>query len=227
MKFATDVTERVKNDFNYKGQVDAISRSQGVIEFDLQGNILFANENFLKLMGYSQSEIVGKHHRIFVDPETAQSRDYAEFWKRLGSGEFLSGEFHRRNKSQQSVYIQASYNAILDMYGHPFKVVKYAQDVTARRTALNRTRELSGSIEELSHAVDQMAASGQEIARNMGDSRDSADSAAERVALAEHATEGMTQAAASMDGIVELINDITGQINLLALNATIESARAG
>lgn len=111
-------------------QLDAVSRTQAVIEFDLEGNIITANQNFLDTLGYSLDEVQGKHHRMFVEPEYAKSKEYKDFWKKLGSGEFEAGEFKRITKSGDEVYIQASYNPVLDKNGKAYKVVKYAIDVT-------------------------------------------------------------------------------------------------
>ncbi len=106
-----------------------------MIEFDLEGHILDANDNFLALVGYSRSEVVGQHHRMFVTPEDAKSAAYQEFWRHLGAGEFVSGEFHRLGKDGREVWLQAVYNPILGIDGKPWKVVKFAVDVTAAKLA--------------------------------------------------------------------------------------------
>ncbi len=227
VKYATDVTQRVLSDAEFSGQVEAISRAQGVIEFALDGTILAANDKFLKLMGYELSEIQGKKHSLFIDETFAASADYAAFWERLRRGDYFAGEFHRLARGGRDVYIQASYNPIYDLNGKPWKVVKYATDVTARRVALNRTTELSHSLQELSAAVEEMAVTGRSIAGTMEQTKLAADKANASVATADTSARQLSEATVAMDGIVELITNITGQINLLALNATIESARAG
>lgn len=130
VKYATDITREKLETADLTGQIDAIKKSQAVIHFDMEGHVLYANENFLAAMGYSFDEIKGQHHSIFVEPGFDKSREYLEFWKSLGRGEFQSAEFRRVSKDGRSVWIQASYNPILDMNGRPFKVVKYATDVT-------------------------------------------------------------------------------------------------
>src|SRR5579859_2753374 len=117
---------------DYKGQLAAISKAQAVIEFSLEGKVLTANENFLKLLGYTIEEIRGQHHSMFVDPTYRQSVEYRLFWEKLGRGEYDAGQYKRIGKGGKESWIQASYNPIMDVNGRPFKVVKYATDVTAQ-----------------------------------------------------------------------------------------------
>lgn len=126
---------------NAKGQLDAISRSQAVIEFDLDGTIQDANENFLGAVGYRLDEIVGQHHRLFVEPSYAQSSEYAAFWRSLAEGEYQTAEYKRIAKGGREIWIQASYNPIFGADGRPYKVVKYATDITARKRAMNAFAE--------------------------------------------------------------------------------------
>lgn len=114
----------------------AINRSQAVIEFQLDGTVINANDNFLKTLGYDLSDIKGKHHRMFCDPEYTQSPAYREFWEKLGRGEFDCGEYRRLGKNGREVWIIASYNPVLDANGKPVKVIKFATDVTASRAEL-------------------------------------------------------------------------------------------
>nr|WP_314586483.1 PAS domain S-box protein [uncultured Pseudomonas sp.] len=130
VKFATDVTDAQLQAAEFEGKMAAIDRAQAVIEFDLHGNILTANENFLSAMGYSLDEVRGKHHRIFCEPEHARSPGYRLFWEKLGRGDFDTGLYKRRASDGRQVWIQATYNPILDAEGKPYKVVKFASDVT-------------------------------------------------------------------------------------------------
>ena len=130
MKFATDVTEQKLMTADYTGQIAAIGKSQAVIEFRMDGTIVAANENFLKTLGYSLDEVKGRHHSMFVDDVYARSGEYREFWAKLNRGEYQSAEYKRIGKGGKEVWIQASYNPIFDLNGKPFKVVKYAADVT-------------------------------------------------------------------------------------------------
>ncbi|MDX1925989.1 MAG: methyl-accepting chemotaxis protein [Pirellulaceae bacterium] len=130
IKCATDVTAIKLKNADYEGQLQAISKSQAVIAFDVQGNIQSANENFLTTLGYTLDEIKGRNHSMFVDPAYANSVEYRQFWDDLRAGKFQSAEFKRVGKGGKEVWIQASYNPILDQNGRVFKVVKFAIDVT-------------------------------------------------------------------------------------------------
>ncbi len=135
VKFATDITEQKKIEANLEGQIAAINKSQAVIEFDLTGRILNANSNFLAVTGYSLPEVVGQHHSMFVTEDDRKQDSYRQFWEKLGRGEYDGGQFERRGKGGKVVWIQASYNPILDALGKPYKVVKYASDITAVKQA--------------------------------------------------------------------------------------------
>lgn len=133
IKYATDVTAFKMQYADYSGKLNAVSKTQAVIEFNLDGTIITANENFLNTVGYTLEEIQGQHHKMFVDPEYGNSNEYKEFWEKLNKGEFQSGQYRRINKKGEDVWINASYNPIVDMDGKPFKVVKYATDGTELR----------------------------------------------------------------------------------------------
>jgi len=140
-----DVTKQRELDalnVDYRGQIDAISKSQAVIEFEMDGTILNANENFLNALGYSLNEIKGKHHSMFAEPGYETSTEYKVFWEKLNRGEYDTGEYKRIGKGGKEVWIQASYNPILGINGKPFKVVKYATDITAQKDALNQIAKL-------------------------------------------------------------------------------------
>ena len=246
VKIATDVTAETLRNADYHSQIDAIGKSQAVIEFELDGTIITANQNFLSAMGYALSEVQGRHHRLFVHREHANSPAYAEFWESLRRGEFKAAEFKRIDK-------------ICDPSGRPFKIVKYATDITAmvnRReevehigrqveAALERivgtvnttdeqsamasggAAETASTVQAVVAAATEFDASTQEIARSMAESRSAVDRTLQESAAADEATQALTKATAQMNGIVEIIQTIASQINLLALNATIESARAG
>ncbi|MBV9456472.1 MAG: PAS domain-containing methyl-accepting chemotaxis protein [Bradyrhizobium sp.] len=227
VKFATDVTALKFKSADLSGQMDAIGKSQAVIEFNMDGTIITANENFLNAVGYTLGEIRGKHHSMFVEPAERDSADYRAFWANLNRGQYQAAEYKRIGKNGKEVYIQASYNPILDLNGKPFKVVKYATDTTRQVLLRMGNERVRGMMESVAAGAEELNTSVREISEAMTKSRETAQGAVERVGTADAQAQRLTNAAQSMSGIVEMINNITGQINLLALNATIESARAG
>jgi methyl-accepting chemotaxis protein len=227
VKFATDVTEQKLRAADSDGQISAIGKSQAVIEFNMDGTIRSANPNFLNAMGYVLSEIQGRHHSMFVEPEERNSRAYVEFWETLNRGQYQAAEYKRIAKGGREIWIQASYNPIHDLNGNPFKVVKYATDITAQAVARQKAERARGLIESVAAGSEEMSASIREISQTMTKSKETAAMATGRVEAADQQAMKLNTAAQAMSGIVQLIGDITGQINLLALNATIESARAG
>ncbi len=149
VKFATDITAEKLRTAEQDGKIDAIGRAQAVIEFELDGTILTANENFLATAGYGLNEITGQHHRIFCEEDYANSPDYKAFWDRLASGEFEAGEFKRFAKDGSEIWLSASYNPIFDASGKPYKVVNFATDITAEK---RRTAEQDGKMAAISRA---------------------------------------------------------------------------
>jgi len=151
VKYATDVTAQKLKNSDFAGQLAAIGKSQGVIEFNLDGTVITANENFLKVIGYSLDEVKGRHHSTFVDSSEKNSEAYRQFWAALNRGEYQAAEYKRIAKGGKEVWIQASYNPILDLNGKPFKVVKYATDVTAQVLA---RQELQLAVEQTKEVVE-------------------------------------------------------------------------
>ena len=186
-----------------QSQLDAISKAQAVIEFDVDGTIREANENFLAAVGYSLDEIRGRHHRMFVVAEEAASTTYREFWAKLADGQYDSGQYRRVGKGGREIWIQASYNPILDLNGKPFKVVKYATDVTDQVLA---AQAMSKAVEE-TQAVVRAAQSNDLTARIPMDDKDGA--------IAELCA-GVNALLDSMVGIVRGIKRSSGAINAAA-----------
>lgn len=256
IKFATDVTQRKLRDADFQGQIAAINKSQAVIEFELDGTIRDANDNFLATMGYSLDEIRGQHHGMFVEPGYRASAEYVEFWASLRRGQYQAAQYKRIGKGGKVVWIEASYNPIMDLSGRPAKVVKYATDISRQiklfedvqtlisdnlgaielsidttsqqaTSAASAASQTAMNVQAVAGGSEELEASVREISQNMNQSRDAVDSVVAETRSADEATQKLSDAAAAMGGIVEMIKTIAGQINLLALNATIESARAG
>lgn len=227
VKVATDVTTQKLRTADFASQIAAIGKSQAIIEFGMDGIILNANDNFLTALGYTLGEIKGRHHGMFVEATERDSIAYRDFWGKLNSGEYQAGEFKRIGKGGREIWIQASYNPILDLNGKPFKVVKYAADVTRQVLARMGNERVRTMMESVAAGSEELNASVREISEAMVRSRETAAAAVGRVEDADAQAQRLKEAAYSMKDIVELIGNITGQINLLALNATIESARAG
>ena len=154
VKFATEVTDELNRNADYKGQIDSVSKSQAMIEFALDGTIISANQNFLDTLGYSLDEIKGRHHRMFVSENERNTPEYTEFWGKLNRGEYQSSEYKRIGKGGKTVYIQASYNPINDLNGKPCKVVQYASNTTA---AAQAREDLKSKVDQILTVVNAAA----------------------------------------------------------------------
>ncbi len=214
VKYATDITASKLRNADFEGQLEAIGKSQAVIEFDLDGTIRNANENFLATLGYKLDEIVGQHHRMFVEPNYANSTEYEAFWQALQEGKYRSGEYERFDKSGQSVWIQASYNPILDVSGRPVKVVKYATDITEKRRIEAEIRSVAGS---LASSATQLAG----VSEEMGDS---AEQTSEKASNASAASE---QVSVNIKSVADAVGELTISIKEIAGNSTEASDVAG
>lgn len=155
VKYATDITAEHLKDIDNAGQVSAINRALATIEFTLDGHILKANQNFCAVVGYDLSEIIGQHHRMFVAEELKRSLEYQQFWQKLSRGEFVRGVFERVGKKGNNIWLQASYNPIIDEKGRVIKVVKYAIDITAQKLAENGLRLAVTEMQQLLEAAQQ------------------------------------------------------------------------
>jgi methyl-accepting chemotaxis protein len=153
VKYATDITAQKLQQADFEGQLAAISKAQAVIEFSTDGKILHANDNFLKTVGYTLDEIRGQHHSMFAEPEYRASAEYRLFWEKLGRGEYDSGQYKRLGRGGKEVWIQASYNPIFDMNGKPFKVVKYATDITERVRAAEALAAVVAQTKDVARAA--------------------------------------------------------------------------
>lgn len=180
------------------GLFDAVSRSEAVIEFEMDGTIITANRNFQLATGYSLDELAGNHHRIFVGRGYASSRDYTEFWRRLGEGQHMSGECLRYGKSGKELWLRATYNPVLMPDGTLLKVVKIAQDITDLKQKQLLTKSSMENLRDL--RMDEI--SGQ-------------------------ALENIYRSSQKIEQLMTLIEEIAGRTNLLGINAEIEASHAG
>jgi methyl-accepting chemotaxis protein len=151
VKFASDVTRQKQDALEAQAKIAAIGKSQAVIEFTLQGEIITANDNFCSALGYSVEEIRGRHHRMFVAADYAASPEYADFWRHLANGEFQTAEYIRFGKGGREVGISATYNPILGIDGKPYKIVKFATVITDRKVAERLLDLLRNSLERQFH----------------------------------------------------------------------------
>ncbi len=221
IKCASNITKQVQKAQEQENIMTAISRSMAVVEFKASGEILTANSNFLDATGYRLDEIQGKHHRIFCEESLANSSRYLEFWQKLNRGEFVSGRFKRIGKQGNEVWLEASYNPIIDNHGNLTKVVKFASDITTGIVNAAEAREVAvhASLE-----ADKTVQKGVEIVRNIVDLMGKLE---QEIQSASDSLLALNKQADQIDNIVSTISNIAGQTNLLALNATIEAARAG
>ncbi len=205
VKFATDATARVAAAADNRAQINAIDRSQAVIQFGLDGRILAANAKFREVTGYAETELIGQPHAILVAPAERDSPDYRRFWDHLRSGEYFSGEVRRQGPQGQEIWFQASYNPVLDAMGKPTRVLKLASDITALVHRRERGRELARTID----------AELQEIGRSVATVTEQA------AGTAAASTQGSTNVQAVAAGAEELAASITEISSRMAEAASI------
>jgi len=220
IEHASDVTLQQRRSADLQGQLAAISKVQAIIEFELGGTIIQANDLFLNALGYTLDEIVGRHHSMFVLPDQRRTPAYAEFWRRLGEGRYDTGQYLRLGKDGREVWIEASYNPVLDPDGRPFKVVKYASDITRRFTAAQTLRR---AVQGLTDNA-QRASQANDLAR---EACDVAEQGGVTVRNVIRTMGAITESSRRISEIIGVMDTIAFQTNILALNAAVEAARAG
>ncbi|HTY65511.1 MAG TPA: PAS domain-containing methyl-accepting chemotaxis protein [Alphaproteobacteria bacterium] len=200
VKFATDISQQKAVYADLFGKVEAIGRSQAVIEFNLDGTVITANQNFLAVMGYTLEEIKGRHHSIFVEPGYKDTAEYRQFWEKLGRGEYQAAQYKRIGKGGKEVWIEASYNPILDLNGKVWKVVKFATDLSGRK------QQNAALAKEFETNVKALVASVAASATTM-------QSAAQSLAAAAEQTNGQsTTVSTASEELAASVNEIARQI---------------
>src|SRR5699024_9463629 len=208
----------------YQDIITALHRSLAVIEFDLSGNILNANENFLRCVKYRKQDIIGKHHQIFCRQEEVNSSDYQRFWQTLAAGEFVSDRFQRLDRYGHIVWLEASYNPIHDDSGELYKIVKFATEITEQMDRETAIAETANVAYHISLQTDQQASAGIAVIQ---DTMTTMNALATEMAQASEGVYSLDKQSSQIAALVESIHGIAEQTNLLALNAAIEAARAG
>lgn len=221
---ATDVSASVTVAKENEGLINALLRSTAVIEFNLNGEILTANDRFLEAMGYRLDQIKGKHHSMFCDPQDANSAAYREFWATLNRGTFVADRFKRVDSSGRTVWLEASYNPVHDTSDTLYKVVKFATLVTDQ---VNREHEVNEAAHIAFNTSQQTDVSAQRGATVVKETVDTMHKIADEMESASQGIEALGKQSLLISSIVQTIGGIAQQTNLLALNAAIEAARAG
>jgi len=221
---SSDLTRTIEASREHESLIKALMRSTAVIEFNLDGQVLTANDRFLQTVGYSLEQVRGKHHRMFCEPEEANSAGYQAFWDKLRRGEYVADRFKRIDAHGRTVWLEASYNPIMDAHDVLYKVVKFATVITdqvnqeqavaqAADIAYNTSLETDSSARKATDVVTQTV----EVMRGLeGSMQDAAEG-----------IQALDKQSKVIGAIIKTISDIAGQTNLLALNAAIEAARAG
>lgn len=238
IKYAVDVTKQKLLNADYAGQIAAISKSQAVIEFGMDGIIQNANDAFLNTMGYVLTEVKGKHHSMFVDNMERNSHEYRQFWEQLNAGVYSAGEFKRIAKGGADVWLQASYNPILDLNGKPFKVVKYASNITGRKVAINEVKrvllslsqgdlttsieeEFEGEFKELGDAINSFVFELNSTISQINEAAETISSASTEIAQGNADLSSRTeQQASSLEETASSMEELTGTVRLNSENAS-------
>lgn len=219
VKLAADVTQSETNRLSSAAILEALDQSLAVIEFTPDGEVVYANGNFLKTVGYAMDEIKGQHHRMFCDAYFYEKNP--DFWKVLASGKHFSGRFERRNKSGDVIWLEATYNPIFDANGKVYKVIKFASDITKRMNFMLEAVDVAAATSE---ETDQITSNAVDV---LNEAVETSQAIAANVANSSQLGDELKVQSTSISDIVNTIQSIADQTNLLALNAAIEAARAG
>ena len=221
---SSDLTRTIETSREHESLIKALMRSTAVIEFDLDGTILTANDRFLGAVGYRLEQIRGKHHRIFCEPEEANSAGYQAFWDKLRRGEYVADRFKRIDAHGRVVWLEASYNPIFDAHDVLYKVVKFATVITDQVNQEQAVAEAADVAYNTSLGTDASARKATDVVTQSVSVMRGLEASMQEAAEGIQALDTQSRVIGS---IIKTISDIAGQTNLLALNAAIEAARAG
>jgi methyl-accepting chemotaxis protein len=222
--FATDLTRTIETSKEHEGIINALLRSTAVIEFNLKGEVITANDRFLGAMGYKLEQIKGKHHSLFCEPQEVNSPGYKDFWSKLNRGEFVAGRFKRVDAFGRPVWLEASYNPVHDAHDHLYKVVKFATVISDQVNQEIAVAEAANIAYSTSKQTDMSAQKGASVVQQTVDVM---RQITVQVQDAAEGIEALDKQSQLISSIIKTISGIAGQTNLLALNAAIEAARAG
>ncbi len=221
---SSDLTRTIETSREHESLIKALMRSTAVIEFNLNGEVLTANDRFLRTMGYTLDQVRGKHHRMFCEPEEYNSAEYQAFWDKLRRGEFIAERFKRLDAHGRTVWLEASYNPIIDAHDVLYKIVKFATVITDQVNQENAVAQAADIAYSNSIATDESARRATEVVTQTVEVMRGLETYMQDAASGIEALDKQSQIIGS---IIKTISDIAGQTNLLALNAAIEAARAG
>lgn len=222
--YGFDVTDAVDKARESDALIQALHRSTAVIEFDLSAKVITANDHFLRAMGYSLNQVVGRHHSIFCEPSYASSPEYEKFWSTLRAAKFVADRFKRIDSHGNEIWLEATYNPVLDNEGNLYKIVKFATPVTDQVTREQAVRIGASTAYEISQKTDTTANEGAAVVQ---ETVATMNLIVDQVTAASTGIEALGKQSLLISSIVQTIGGIAQQTNLLALNAAIEAARAG
>nr|WP_122813409.1 PAS domain-containing methyl-accepting chemotaxis protein [Pseudomonas viridiflava] len=222
--YGSELTDSVQHAAENESLIDALVKSTAMIQFNLDGTVITANQQFLQAMGYTLEQVRGQSHRMFCHAEDLASPLYASFWKKLNQGEYVADRFRRMDSRGKEIWLEATYNPVHDSSGRLHRIVKFASVVTRQVARETEVREAAGLAYDVSLQTDVSAERGASVVQQTVQTM---HKIAWQMQAATKSIEALGKQSLIISSIVQTISGIAAQINLLALNAAIEAARAG